>query len=312
MTMLDNRQLMLKICRMYYLANISQKEISEKLGISRAQVCRIISAAREKGIVTITIDDAFETELNLEQGLIKKFSLKDAIVVNLSGYPSDQTFEKFCMQAAEHIETLINDGMKIGVMSGNTISTVIDYVSPSQKKNLEIVPLMGGLGLENAKIHANAIAQRFAEKTGGINYALNAPVIVQSAEIKESLLREPTIRSILKLGRNCDIALLGIGNVNVSSTPAIAGRWTEKDRKELLNRGVIAAICNSFLDKDGKIIETILDKRSIGQTLQTLSSAKKIGIGVGIAKTEAIKASLSSGYLDVLITDTDTAARLLN
>ena len=114
------------------------------------------------------------------------------------------------------------------------------------------------------------------------------------------------------LGRNCDIALLGIGNVNVSSTPAIAGRWTEKDRKELLNRGVIAAICNSFLDKDGKIIETILDKRSIGQTLQTLSSAKKIGIGVGIAKTEAIKASLSSGYLDVLITDTDTAARLLN
>ena len=52
MTMLDNRQLMLKICRMYYLANISQKEISEKLRISKPQVCRIISAAREKKIVT--------------------------------------------------------------------------------------------------------------------------------------------------------------------------------------------------------------------------------------------------------------------
>lgn len=312
MTILDNHQLMIKVCRLYYQANMSQKEISENLGISRPQICRMIATAKEKGIVTITIDDTYEKESTLEQKLIRKFGIKDAMVVNLSGFNDSHAFRTFSNQAAEYIETMIDDGMRVGVMSGLTISSVIDHFSTTQKKNLEIIPLMGGLGLGNAKIHSNAIVQRFAEKSGGISYALNAPVIVQNQQIKESLQREPTIKSILELGANCDLVLLGIGNVSGSSTPAIAGRWTESDSQELLKNGVVASICNSFLDKNGNIVETSLEKRSIGQTLQTVSGAKKIGIGFGESKTEAIRASLFSGYLDVLITDLETAARLIN
>ena len=39
---IHNDRLMVKVCEMYYLLDMSQKEISVRLGISRPQISRII------------------------------------------------------------------------------------------------------------------------------------------------------------------------------------------------------------------------------------------------------------------------------
>ena len=41
MAITDNERIMIKVCELYYKDNLSQKEISYKLGISRPQISRI-------------------------------------------------------------------------------------------------------------------------------------------------------------------------------------------------------------------------------------------------------------------------------
>ena len=52
-------------------------------------------------------------------------------------------------------------------------------------------------------------------------------------------------------------------------------------------------------------------KRSIGVSLDQMKGCRIIAAARGISKTKAIDAALRSGYIDVLITDTETAHLIL-
>ena len=297
---------------MYYFDDFSQKEISEKLGISRPQISRILTSAKENNIVNITIDNPFEDETKLEKALISKFKLKDALVLKNNHFTKNARNEENGKIFEEYLNSIVPEKAKFGVMSGHTISRLVFNIHHLPRKGLEIVPLMGGLGYENSGLHANSIAQRLGEISGGKNYVLNAPVVVQSRQAKEILLRESEIASVLALGQQCNLTLVGIGQINRSSTTAIAGKWTENDITELQKAGAVASVCNSFLDKNGLLIHAEVSERSIGQTLETISSSKIIAAANGKEKVDAIRAALKSGYLGVLVTDIETAKEILS
>ena len=77
---MNNKRLMIKVCELYYIQNKSQKEISAILGISRPQICRLITAAKETGIVNISISNPYVRETELENRLIGRFGIRDALV----------------------------------------------------------------------------------------------------------------------------------------------------------------------------------------------------------------------------------------
>ena len=58
------------------------------------------------------------------------------------------------------------------------------------------------------------------------------------------------------------------------------------------------------------MIETELNERSIGVTLGQLKKSRTTALAIGQSKVEAIKAALSSGYLDVFLTSLDTAREI--
>ena len=60
MAITDNLRMMVKVCRLYYEENLSQKEISALMGISRPQISRMLTCARSKNIVSIKINNPFE------------------------------------------------------------------------------------------------------------------------------------------------------------------------------------------------------------------------------------------------------------
>ena len=73
---MNNKRLMIKVCELYYIQNKSQKEISAILGISRPQICRLITAAKEGGIVNISISNPYVRETELENRLIGRFGIR--------------------------------------------------------------------------------------------------------------------------------------------------------------------------------------------------------------------------------------------
>ncbi|MFE7732504.1 hypothetical protein [Microbacterium sp. NPDC057442] len=53
----QDRALMAAVARAHYLEDRSRVDISDALGISRFKVARLLSRAKEEGIVTIEIHD---------------------------------------------------------------------------------------------------------------------------------------------------------------------------------------------------------------------------------------------------------------
>ena len=82
MAIYDNDRLVIKTCKLFYEDNMSQKDISLVLGISKPQVCRMLNYAKKNHIVEFTINNPYSHEFDLEEKLINKYSLKEVFVFN--------------------------------------------------------------------------------------------------------------------------------------------------------------------------------------------------------------------------------------
>ncbi len=312
MAITDNVRMTIKVCQLYYEENYSQKEISAQLGISRPQISRLLTYARTNNIVSIKINNPYIDETRLERLLVDKYRLKDVLVLNTNGANGSGRLEEFGRLAANCLDAYVSDHDLVGVMSGQTISSVVSAINRFDRFGLEFVPLVGGIGSASANYHANVIAQRFAECSGGSCSILNAPVIVQSEESRNVLMNEPEIASVLKKASKCNVAILGIGQIDMNSTTVQAGALSQDDIEKLKAAGAVASVCTSYIDDQGRIIETELNRRSIGQTLDQFKKCKTIALAIGNSKVESIKAALSSGYINVFITDLDTARAIVD
>ncbi len=311
MGIVHNTRLMIKICELYYLANMSQKEISTRLGISRPQVSRILAQARDSGVVTVKISNPYSRESELEKQLIEVYGLKDALVVDTGGADSESRLDHFVREAVGYLDDYIPAGGRVGVMGGITVSRLVDAMKPSGKKVAEVVPLVGSVGAGNVEIHANNIAQRLARVHGGTAYSMNAPVVVSDPSAAEFLRGEPTIEKVLTLGMKCDVALVGVGSVEMNATNVRAGGLTAADIEYLKREGAAASVCTSYINAEGEPVGERLQERSIGQSLDTVKKAKLIGAAVGESKAPAIRAALKTGRIDVFLTNILTAQRIL-
>lgn len=312
MSVTNNIRLIIKVCQLYYEDNLSQKEISTQLRISRPQISRLLAYARNNNIVSIKINNPFSKETELEKALVERYGLKDALVVNTNGIPGDQVLAELGKQVSRQMEAYISDNNLVGLMSGKTISELAKEVGKFERRGVEFVPLIGGIGSSGADWHANFIAQTFAERVGGTYYILNAPVVVKSKEAKDMLINEPNIKEVLHKAEKCDVAILGIGQVSVKSTNVQAGALSDKDIEQLKNAGAVASICASYVDVNGRIIDNDITDRSIGVTIDGLKKCKrKLAVAVGDSKVEAIKAVLFGRHIDVLITNLETATQIL-
>lgn len=311
MAIYDNKRLVIKTCKLFYEDNMSQKDISLALGISKPQVCRMLNFAKENHIVEFTINNPYSQEFQLEEKLIEKYSLKEAFVFNFSYEDTDEAIRKLGECCAEQLDKYFTDNSIIGVMSGRTIASISNFAHKLTREGLNFVPLVGNIGSTGHRWHANVIAENFAHRTGGDYSLLNAPIILQNEETCNLIKREPSISQILAKGRVCNIALIGVGEINSSSTSYLGGAFSEDDITKLTTQNAVASVCTSYVSKDGKILDTELNLRSVGVSLNELTKSTTIAFSTGKEKVEATKAVLKSGYIDIFMTSQDIAEELL-
>lgn len=310
MAITDNKKIIIKVCQYYYNEGLSQKEISAKLSISRPQVSRILAYAKANNIITVKVNNPFEKETAFEDKLVQQFGLTDAIVFDTQGHDKEDALKNFAKETAIQLEAYITSGSTVGVMSGRTLSAVIKAISNYDRHNISVVPLVGGDGFNGSDWHANMIAQEFAKKVSGEYFILNAPVIVEDPQAAQLLKEEPFISKILNKGASCDVSIIGIGNIDQGSTSGQASHLSVTEIEALKASGVVAAACTSYFDAEGHIINTNINNRLIGQSIDNIKKSKTIAIAMGTSKGEAIKAVLKSGYVDILITNLETAKYL--
>ena len=174
--------------------------------------------------------------------------------------------------------------------------------------------LFGGVGNPAAEAHAARLTQRFADLTGA---RADVPARPRHRQLRSSARgarwRTASCRRRSTASTEVTLALVGIGALEPSSLLQSSGNiFSDAELRALGEQGAVGDICLRFFDADGERVESDVDRRVIGVTLEQLRGpTARVGIAGGERKYEAIRGALRGGWINVLITDTPTAERLL-
>ncbi len=309
--MKNNEALVAEICRMHYIDNFSQNEISSDLRISKSTVSRLLKEGREKKIVSFHIKNYEDRIDYLEHELKKYFDLKEAIVVSDEAILSEEFIKKKVAKAAAlSLERRIRDGDIIAASWGTTLFEVGKALDISDVlNNTEIVPLLGGIGITGRDIFSNEIARRLSKALGGKYYLLNAPVFVSNLKTKEAFEKEESIKVVIEKAKSAYIAIVGIGTPKQSSTMIKRGYFSVEEFSKLSDKGVVGDICTDFFDIHGNILKTSLKDKMIGIGLKELRKYVPLVIGVacGDDKKEAVLGALRGKHINAIVTNKKVA-----
>jgi DNA-binding transcriptional regulator LsrR (DeoR family) len=306
----ESIRLLNTILTLYYLEEMTQTEIAQRLGFSTAKVNRLLLQAREQGYVNITIKTPFQQLFELEDRLKAVFGLQDAIVIPSVAESSSTPLNALGNIAAEFLLERLRDGDILGVGGGSAVSALLQALAPTRKYDVEVVPLLGAVQGEITN-DVNYLATNIAERLGGKAYQLHAPAFVDTPEHCETLRSMGPVKEILDIARRANIALVGVGTVDaeVSRFVQFTALSAEEMRHIAEHCGGVGDINAFVYDIEGQACAHEYADRIVGLTLPEL---KKIPYRVGVAATAAkalpLYGALRGGYLHALITD-ETAAR---
>ncbi len=113
---------------MYYVAGLTQQEIARALGLSRQVAQRLISGAREMGMVSVKIDHPVTHCLRLAHAVQEAFGLQHCRVVPSAGLDDHAIQQMLAVEGAEVMSQFINDDQPqvFGIGSGKTLRAIID------------------------------------------------------------------------------------------------------------------------------------------------------------------------------------------
>lgn len=303
---------LVEIARLYYEHNLSQQQISARMGISRPVISRLLSLARQRGIVQIRIFDPAENGTVLEQKIKHKFSLKHVIIVPAESGSAAETKQKLGKAAAGYIESLLQPGLTIGFSWGSTLLEISRSFKSHKTENITVVQLNGGVSRAEYNTHASEVTQMIGEKLRATPYLLPLPAIVDSAELKSAITSDKNISRTFDLARKSEIAVFTIGKFDQQSVLYKADYFTSNEINTLIEQGAVADICSRIITTTGQICSARLDNRTIGINLNELKSKPySIAVAGGTEKFPAIQAALKGKYFNVLITDEVVAQKLL-
>lgn len=306
----DRSRLLMQVASLYYEQNLTQKEVGDRLGLTRSNVSRLLSEARSTGIVEIRVRHLLPTAPELEQELSRRFDLRDASVLVSGTRNADLMLRDVGVLAAERLRQLLVPNMILAIGWGRALFETVNSFRPISMSNVQIVQMMGGVGALNPRIDGAELARQLAEALGGQFHYLRAPFMVETPELREALLRDRDVRFTIEMVRHAELAVTGIGSIRPELSGLMrAGYLSQEDLDTAVKAGAVGDVCGQYITIEGEICPLKLHRRFVGIDLPSL---RQVGCVLAVAawqeKAPAILGALRGGFVDILITD-DLAAQ---
>jgi lsr operon transcriptional repressor len=294
----------------YYGEDRTQQEISVLLGTSRATVGRLLERARREGLVQITLDPRVYSAFGGSAELKRRFGLSAAVVVPTTAEDGAGVTQRLAEAGGRYLASILRPGQTLAVGWGNTPSRALLAVPREVLTSVRLVTLTGGV---DPYLRAQVSSAETAPGGLSLSNMIPAPMLASSPALAEALLDESSVRTPLTEARLADHALVGIGSVSPDATLVQIGYQTAQEVEMHARQGVVGDMLGRFYLADGTVADLPVHRRIIGTDLDELRSMRNvIAIAGGTEKAAAILGALRGGYLDVLITDTTTAALVLD
>lgn len=310
MSVQEKWNILAAVADLYYNSEMTQNQIAERMYTSRSKVSRMLKEARELGIVEIYIREPWERNLEYEQYFKDSFGLKNVRVIMLKDFDKYNGMQKIAEAASYYLDSILKPGMVVGISWGNTLYNIIKYISTKNRKNIPITvaPIMGAANTRSPEKDATDLAKDLASAYGGKYQYIYAPLFVNNKDLKESLIQEENIKSVLELSKNADAMLTSVGSIVFKS-------WSSylnvKTLEKLEAKGAVGHIGGHFFDIQGKELETSLVDRMIGVSISDIKACKEVVcVAYGEQKAEAVLGAMRAGILNTLVVDEKCAKKV--
>lgn len=304
----------LRAARMYYLQDLTMEAIARQLQTSRSSVSRLLSLARQTGLVDIQVRSPREMPDRLEVELARF-----GVVAHVVSVPDVMTEADRRDRVALHAARILNDffdsDMTMGIAWGSTMSAMGSRLIRKHTHNSQIVQMNGaGNSRTTGILYASEILQRFGEAYGANVQQFPVPTFFDDARTRDMLWKERSIRRVLDVQRQMDIVLFGLGSPSaaVPSHVYSTGYLDDTDLGELRDAGVVGDLATVFFRADGSHEGIPINERASGPDLDFLRSvARRICVVAGASKVDAVRGALAGGYVTDLVIDSNSARLLI-
>jgi deoxyribonucleoside regulator len=299
--------------RLYYIDGLPQSDVARFVRVSQATVSRLLSAARAKGIVKVSVAEYDPRAPDLEQRLVSAFGLKSAIVIRVApGARGDDVrvgLAHFCGAA---VQERIPFRSIVAIAGGRTMRELVLKLPGDPERRVTVVQAMGSVDATAGPVDAYELGRTMARSLGGSFLTINTPAFVPNRKMRDSFLALPQIRGVWDLLQEANTALVGIGSLT-NSVFASRGALTRAELDELGEIGAVGEICGRFFDASGMECDSQWRDRVIGVELSRLRAMSEvIGIVTGEDRSLAIAAAIRGGIIKTLVIDAAGAESLLN
>ncbi len=303
-------QLATRAAWLYFVAGHTQAQIGKELGVTRGRVNRLLSDAREQGLVQISVTGRLAECVALEDKLKSAFALQDVVVVPTPP-DSNQLRLVIATAAGQYLGSRLKDGMSVGMGWGRTLRLSLRSVPRKRFKNLSVVALIGGLTKSSA-VNSHETASHLADIIGAQCFYFAAPAFTDTAEMRDVLMNQTMLRDVFERGRKVDLAFLSVGELTMANTMVMLGLIDKAEVQSLMRMGAVGDICSHWIDRTGKIISHPLNDRAVALAPQYLQEIKSVVlVSGGRNKVLPIIGALRARYANVLVTDEMTAKAVL-
>lgn len=305
-------RMLAEITRLYYEEEWTQQRIAKKFNMSRSLVSKLLSKARKIGIVEIIIhDEEFHPYRKLEEEIKKRFRIKEAVCVNVEN--SENPVKTVGAAASKYLARKLSSVRYVAMTAGNTTRQIAENFSSGVPfDHVTFVPMSGGLGEERWEIQANVVCERMAKNSGGNSLQLHAPIVLDSKEAKEMLMKQHFIKSVMEKARNADLAIVGLGSSPQYFELTESYLHGINQEKDDISRQLIGDISYNYFDKGGNLIDCKWNRQLMSLNIDEIKRIPEvIAVTEGIEKVTSIYSALKHKIVDGLITDVQTAQGLI-
>ena len=306
--------LLYRIAYAYYCEGQTQDQIAKQESISRPHVSRLLTKARECGIVNIQVDFPEHVRLHLLcSQLCEALNLRQVLLSPMpQGSHPGNISQAIAQTAAEALPELLSDSRAVGVGWGYTVYKTAELLPYStSRKGPSFVPLVGITGEDNPYLQINVIVNRFAEKCGGKSRFTSVPAIRESNTTMDGIALSDYHR-LQHQWEELDAAIIGLGD-SPSHGFTILSEGSREYHRFVEYSGTAGDILAHFFYQDGSLLDTSTYYQQISLLPTALRDVETvICLAGGPKKVEGLLAAARHKFYNILITDPETAQALLD
>lgn len=297
---------------LYYVGGLTQDQIAREMDISRQRAQRLVSRAMTAGMIHVRLNHRLAPCLALEAELTARFGLWRCRVAPSLGAGGDPV-KAIAPAAAAEMERVLRrpEPLVIAVGTGRAMRAMVEAMGVVDAPRHRLVSLIGNIAPDGSASYFDVI-MRLAEKVNARHYPMPVPVLSSSTEENAAFQSLPPVRIVRELAASANVTFVGVGQMTENAPLLTDGFLTQGELSDVQRKGATGEVAGWIYDRQGEYLDLDLNSRVGGVRVFASAERPVIAAAAGLQKVAAIRAALTSGIINGLVTDEDTARAILS